>query len=109
MTHKAFFKQSLATLEVANDGLKKSLFYFIETILTEMAHCGASDDLFKRSSVELTKPPTFIEAFKNFTLASSRYVCPVVKNICAKTEKKHIKAKKSEKSICRMLFPDFVT
>lgn len=73
--------------EEADDGLKNPCFCFVETVSTEMAQCGALDNLFNRNLEKLTKSPTFMEASTTRTLTSSRFVLSVAKFICAKIEK----------------------
>lgn len=59
----------------------------MEVVITEMTQGGALDDLLERLLKELTKSLTFMEAFTNLTITSSRFVCTVAKFICAEIEK----------------------
>lgn len=52
-----------AGYEEANEGLKKSPFYFVETILIGTVHWGTLDDMFKRSTKKWTKIFTFMDTF----------------------------------------------
>lgn len=72
--------------EMTNNGLKISLFYFVETFLTKMA-LRFLDKLFKRNLEKLIKFYTFLDAFTARSLTSLLFQHPVAKFNCAKIEK----------------------
>lgn len=63
------------------------MFYFEETVLTEISQRIALDDRFDRNVEKLTKSLTLTDAFTTFFLTLPRFVRTVAKFICVETKK----------------------
>lgn len=67
--------------EGENNGFKKAFYYFIETILTEMAANGFSDDTFVWIQARWTQSFSFIDVFTQHNLISLRFAQPAAKHV----------------------------
>lgn len=93
----------LVRFDSANDGLKNSLYHFVESILTEMAQKGALDEVFDRSIECWTQSSSFMDTFARRALMSSRIVLPVAKFI-RKNMRDQEEERKAEINITDMPF-----
>lgn len=66
----------------ANARLANTLYQFVESVLTQMTHKGAKDELFDICIERWTQSSTFRDAFAKHALTSLRFVRPVAKLIC---------------------------
>lgn len=63
----------------ANTGHKSASYYFVESVLTEIATRGSMDDMLEHNLELWTQLYLFMDAFTRRALHSSRFVRPTAK------------------------------
>lgn len=87
-----------------NARLKNTSYHFVKTVLTEMAHRRAQDEVFDRNIERWTKLSTFMDAFAKRALTSPRFVLPDAKFIRKSLRDQNDKRKKEPKPV-NFFFP----